>query len=922
MYLGCNSAFAADTGLTTPGDVVGKTDWDMPWKDQAEAYRADDGLVIKNGTPKLNYEEPQTTPEGRTSWLRTSKIPLYDIDGNAFAVLGMYEDITERKQAEENVRTSREQLLNIIDFLPDATLVTDKDRKVVAWNRALEEMTGIKSEEIVGKGDYAYAVPFYGDARPMLVDFAMEHTQVADRYEGIQQQGDRLSAEIYVSSVYQGRGGYLLAIASPLYDANGNIIGAIEAIRDVTERKELELQVQEAFERRGLQVQLSTQISQSIASAASLEDLYERVVTQVKDQFGYYHTQLLRYDEAQEAVVLITGYGETGAKMLAAGHRMPMGEGLIGTAASTGETILRPDLANDPDWHPNPLLPETKGEIAVPIKLGNDILGVLDVQSSAAGALGADDQLLLEGLCGQIATAIESTRLRQEMAERLEEVNRLYRAMSHEGWQTYRETTDIPSSFVYDQAGLRPAKDIDLAEELFANVPLAIPGGEVIGTLAVADDPQRPITPEDETFLQQVSEQLALALESARLFEQTQTALVSVRESQAALDEAMNVANMTNWEYDLATHELTVGERLFTMLGTTVEEFRDSELTATQYIQKFEHPEDRGVVERSLQDAAQSLDPKNFLGHVEFRIVHKDGQTRYMSSSYRVRTDEQGTPLTAIGSWLDITERKKAELAIQESRAALEEAMTVAGMANWELSFETLKFTFNDRIFQMLGTTAEEDGYEIPAEEYAKKYIHPEDAPLIFGAIQEGIQSPDPQNFKGSLEYRMIRKDGAIRYMLTDYRLVVNKQGQAIGGVGSFLDITERKLAELAVAKRAAELATVAQVGTTTAATLEPDRLLQSVVDLAKEQFGLYHAHIYTYEESWSTLLLAAGAGEVGRKLVAEEHAIPMSLEQSLVARAAREQKAVIVNDVNSEPGFLPNPLLPETCAEMAVPMT
>src|SRR6185503_70199 len=72
---------------------------------------------------------------------------------------------------------------------------------------------------------------------------------------------------------------------------------------------------------------------------------------------------------------------------------------------------------------------------------------------------------------------------------------------------------------------------------------------------------------------------------------------------------------------------------------------------------------------------------------------------------------------------------------------------------------------------------------------------------------------------------------------------------------------------------------------------------------------------------SWQTLMLAAGAGDVGRKLVAEQHAIPMGIENSLVARAAREGKAVIVNDVNSEPGFLPNPLLPETRAEMAVPM-
>jgi signal transduction histidine kinase len=114
---------------------------------------------------------------------------------------------------------------------------------------------------------------------------------------------------------------------------------------------------------------------------------------------------------------------------------------------------------------------------------------------------------------------------------------------------------------------------------------------------------------------------------------------------------------------------------------------------------------------------------------------------------------------------------------------------------------------------------------------------------------------------------------------------------------------------------------TVAEVSATTATLLDPDRLLYAVVDLTKERFGLYHAHIYLADAAWSTLLLAAGAGEVGRKMVAGEHAIALDAERSLVARAARERQAVIVNDVRSEPDFLPNPLLPETRSEMAVPM-
>ena len=132
--------------------------------------------------------------------------------------------------------------------------------------------------------------------------------------------------------------------------------------------------------------------------------------------------------------------------------------------------------------------------------------------------------------------------------------------------------------------------------------------------------------------------------------------------------------------------------------------------------------------------------------------------------------------------------------------------------------------------------------------------------------------------------------------------------------------IENLRLLEQAEQKRL-ELETVATVSSTASTVLDPDKLLQAVVDLTKERFGLYHAHIYLADEAWQTLLMTAGSGEIGRKLVAEEHAIPMGIEQSLVARAAREVKAVITNDVRSEPGFLPNPLLPETRAEMAIPM-
>lgn len=121
--------------------------------------------------------------------------------------------------------------------------------------------------------------------------------------------------------------------------------------------------------------------------------------------------------------------------------------------------------------------------------------------------------------------------------------------------------------------------------------------------------------------------------------------------------------------------------------------------------------------------------------------------------------------------------------------------------------------------------------------------------------------------------------------------------------------------------RRAAQLATVAEVGISTSTILESDRLLQEVVDLTKERFNLYHSHIYLLDEAGKTLVLVAGAGEPGRQMKAKGFSIPLNREQSLVARAAREQKGVTVNDVTQAPDFLPNPLLPDTRSELAVPM-
>lgn len=427
-------------------------------------------------------------------------------------------------------------------------------------------------------------------------------------------------------------------------------------VMEAEERQRLQQQISQSLARRSRQVQITTQIAQEIASAGELYELYQRVVDLTKEEFGYYHAQILQYNPALDAVALMYGYGEVGQKMLESGHAMPLGVGLIGRAAQSGQPVLSVDVRQNPNWRPQPLLPDTVSELAVPIKFGNQVLGVLDVQSNVRGQLTAEDQLVLEGLCGQIGTAIESTRLRQDMEERLNELNNLQRLISREAWQSYLSTFEgQPTGYLFDKQTVQPLtangegkpRDtgrlvLPITAETSRTLPIAV-RGEVIGTIGVQDIGETPLSLEEEELLSAISAQVAEALENARLLEQTQ--------------------------------------------------------------------------------------------------------------------------------------------------------------------------------------------------------------------------------------------------------------------------------------KRAVEMETVAQVSAATSTILEVQEMLQAVVDLSKASFGLYHAHIYLYNKEQRELTLVAGAGEIGSIMTAEGWHIPLYQQQSLVARAARGRRGLIVADTRKDPDFLPNPLLPQTRSEMIVPM-
>ena len=232
VYLGCNRAFAEDTGFSSPEEVIGKTDFDMPWKKQAELYRADDQLVMESGEAKLNYEELQTTPDGSTIWLSTSKIPMRE-NGQVVAVLGMYEDITVRKRAEQAIKESEEEFKAIADNTAVGVFIY-QDGIVRYVGREAARLLGYDVSETIGRSIMDFIHP---DERQHIADIVRRRTareNVPDQYETRMLKKDGSALDVLMFGImieYEGK---------PATQG---------AFLDLTERKQAEEAIRESQDR-------------------------------------------------------------------------------------------------------------------------------------------------------------------------------------------------------------------------------------------------------------------------------------------------------------------------------------------------------------------------------------------------------------------------------------------------------------------------------------------------------------------------------------------------------------------------------------------------------------------------------------------------------------------------------------------------
>jgi PAS domain S-box-containing protein len=224
-YLGCNEAFVKDAGLKSVDEIVGKNDFDLVWKNQAELFRAGDKEVIETGRPKLTYEEPSTAPSGNAIWVNTSKVPLKNAEGETIGVLGVYSDITAQKQMQDALRQSENKYKTLLENLPQRVFLKDKNSVYISCNESYARDLRIKADQIVGKTDY----DFY--PKELAEKYKADDRRVVESGQTI---------DIEEKYILEGRELIVHTVKTPVADEQGNVIGMLGIFWDITDSKRRE----------------------------------------------------------------------------------------------------------------------------------------------------------------------------------------------------------------------------------------------------------------------------------------------------------------------------------------------------------------------------------------------------------------------------------------------------------------------------------------------------------------------------------------------------------------------------------------------------------------------------------------------------------------------------------------------------------
>ena len=330
---------------------------------------------------------------------------------------------------------------------------------------------------------------------------------------------------------------------------------------------ELEAANQQTLQ-RAKQLQIITEVSEAIADLKNLKELFPAVTNLISERFSFYHVGIFLIDDEKKNAILQAANSEGGKTMLARGHQLALGKGVVGYAAQSGQPRIALDVGSDAVYFDNPDLPNTHSEVALPLKSRGEIIGVLDVQSTEAGAFSKEDLQVLTALANQVSIAFENARLLTETRSALAQVQEVYDEFTRTEWTRAVTIAEQPG-FRYQSGRIEILKDVLHSSDVVSAVEngqvvanpvdgseekratLAVPvklRGEVIGVLHIESNDQSHEWNTDEiSLVEAVAERAAFAMENARLFQDARRRASKeqlISEASAKISSAINLENI------------------------------------------------------------------------------------------------------------------------------------------------------------------------------------------------------------------------------------------------------------------------------------------------------------------------------------------------------------------------------------------
>ena len=320
--------------------------------------------------------------------------------------------------------------------------------------------------------------------------------------------------------------------------------------------------------RRATQLQTITELAEAISLVEDLNDIFPTVTSLISERFGFYHVGIFLLDQDRDFALLQAANSEGGKRMLARRHRLRLGTGVVGFTAQTGQPRIALDVGADAVFFDNPDLPETRSEVALPLKARGETIGVLDVQSTEAGAFTNEDLQVLTALANQVSIALENARLLIETRTALAQVQEVYNEFSRTEWSRTVLNIQQPG-FRYRTGRVEMLESAIQSPEVISAVQngeivtdqpngteerrstLAVPvklRGEVIGVLHIeSNDPSKEWQKDEVGLVAAVAERAAVAMENARLFQEARRRAAkeqTISEATARIGSALNIENI------------------------------------------------------------------------------------------------------------------------------------------------------------------------------------------------------------------------------------------------------------------------------------------------------------------------------------------------------------------------------------------